>query len=375
MRRMEESNPKKICIYCDTWGQGGIETFIAETILQMDLSGLALSVVCAEKKGSRFDSKLKEKEIIVSALQKKANLSAFEKTIKCVRPLVKYCRAEHIDVVHLNVFHGVSLVQAFILKGCGIKHIIVHCHGSGLRKSRGQILKLFGHHICKSIFSWAVDERWAASTKAAKFLFGNAPANIIPNGIEVQSFRFDEQKRKALREKLNIENRTLLGCVGRLEAQKNQGYLLAVISELKHRGNDIALLLIGSGEDYESLEQQTKKMGLSDDVIFLGEVDCVNDWMCAMDALLVPSISEGLSIVAIEAQASGLPVFCSLGVPEEVQLTDSVQFIPLSEQKNWIKAIESIPTYDRAKANTKMIGSRYDIKKSAMLVRNLYLNA
>lgn len=373
--RTDKTNQKTVCIYCDTWAQGGIEAFIAGALLHIETDALCFRLVCAEKRDSHFDAKLEEQGLSVYPLQKRRRISALEKTLKTAIPLAKFCRREHVEVVHLNVFHGVSLIQALFLKLNGVRRVIVHCHGSGLRESRDKRLKLLGHWACKHLLFWTADERWASSEQAAHFLFGDRLAHIIPNGIEVERFLYDPKKRIELRQELKVENRLLLGCVGRLDAQKNQQFLLAVLTDLKARGQNAVLLLVGDGEEREALWRQAERLGISKDVIFLGVSDRVCDWMCAMDALLIPSTSEGLSIVAIEGQASGLPVLCSTGVPIEAKISEGVFFLPLSDRTLWVKTIEGLPTYNRFAANAQIQSSKYNIKSSSVLLMELYEDA
>lgn len=364
---------KKICVYCDTWTQGGIETFLSETLLHMDTGDMSFHLLCAEKFGSRFDTQLEEKGIPVQAILPANGAGALEKTLKTALPLARFCREEGVEIVHLNVFHGVSLLQALVLKLYGVKRVIVHCHGAGFRESSHKKQKLLGHRLCKKLFFWAADERWAASQQAAKFLFGNRPAHIIPNGIEVPRFRFDVETRTVLRRELQVDGQQLLGCVGRLDSQKNQQFLLTLLDKLKQSGSNTKLLLIGDGEDRSALEKRVQELGLGADVVFLGHSNRVGEWMCAMDALLIPSTSEGLGIVAIEGQASGLPVLCSTGVPQEVRLSETVHFLPLSDIEQWIRAVNARFSYDRLEMNRQIHGSQYNIENSATLVRELYL--
>lgn len=371
---MDVPELKRICVYCDTWGQGGIEAFISETLLHMDMEGLSFRLVCAEKTASRFDVRLAERGLCVQPLLAGQGASALAKTLKSVVPLARLCRREGIEIVHLNVFHGVSLVQALVLKLCGVERVIVHCHGAGLRKSRGGAVKSLGHAIFRRLLRRVPDERWAASRPAARFLFGTDEVQIVPNGIETVRFRFDSEKRLALRRELGAGDRLVLGCVGRLDAQKNQRFLLTLLAAIEHRGGSALLLLIGDGEERPALERYAVELGIRGDTVFHGVSGCVGDWMCAMDLLLIPSTSEGLSIAAIEGQASGLPVLCSTGVPEEVRLSGLVRFLPLSDMGRWIDAVDDRPACDRVEMNARIRGSGYDIRDAAAMVRALYLS-
>lgn len=370
---MGNTNEPTICVYCDTWAQGGIEAFLTQALLHMDLPQAHLRLLCAEKRSSGFDAQLAEKGLTVCPLLAEKGMGALKKTLGAALPLVRFCRQEHVTVVHLNVFHGVSLIQAFLLKLSGVPRVIVHCHGAGLRKSRNKGLKLLGHWLCRGLLFWTADERWAASQQAARFLFGRCPAQIIPNGIAVERFLFDPRTRSDMRKRVKIDDGLLLGCVGRLDAQKNQQFLLPLLTRLKAYGRTAKLLLLGDGEARQALKQQAETMGLIQDVLFLGVSDQVSAWMCAMDALLVPSTSEGLSVAALEGQAAGLPVFCSTGVPPEVKVTETVFFLPLSAPGQWVDALEHLPVCDRAAANRRMEDSPYNAKNTGALLKRNYL--
>lgn len=364
---------RRVCVYCDTWAQGGIETFITNALSRMDATGLSFRLLCAQKQFSpHLDEALAARGLRVEPLLEGQGAGALQKTLRCILPLARFCKREAIDIVHLNVFQGVSLLQALVLKCCGVKHVIVHAHGAGLRRSRGQAVKYLAHGLCRALLSWVADERWAASAAAGRFLFGRRPVRVIPNGVDMARFRFDPRRREELRGELGMEDRLLLGCVGRMDAQKNQRFALALLRQMKDQGLPAALLLIGDGEDRQALEALSAELGLQADVVFPGTSDRVAHWMCAMDALLVPSTSEGLSITAIEGQASGLPVLCSTGVPGEARLSEAVRFLPLSQPERWLAAIRALPAYDRAALNDRLRQGPYDIENSSALICGLY---
>ncbi|MCI8650190.1 MAG: glycosyltransferase family 1 protein [Anaerotruncus sp.] len=362
----------RICVYCDTWGQGGVETFIAETLTHMDCTDFEFRLICAEKQESHLDIRLSKHDLYMQPLLKGQGMSALQKTVCSIKPLLRFCRQEQISVLHFNIFHGVSLLQAAAARLCGVKHIIVHSHGAGLRDSSGLKIKLLGHYVFRWLFSWVATERWAASKEAAKFLFGNRNVQIIPNGVETSRFLFCKEIRHTLRQRLQAEKRLVLGCVGRIDTQKNQQFLLILLSILKQRGSNAMLLLIGDGEGRATLEKRVIEMGLKGDVVFLGISNRVNEWMCAMDQLLIPSLSEGLSIAAIEGQASGLAVLCSTGVPREVQLSELVCFLPLTSLEQWVHTVENPPVCNRTAMNIRISKSRYNITQSAVFIKSLY---
>lgn len=100
----------------------------------------------------------------------------------------------------------------------------------------------------------------------------------------------------------------------------------------------------------------------------------VPDLLQAMDCFVFPSHYEGLGIVAVEAQAAGLPTLCSDAVPDEVDLTDLVKHIPLSAPvEEWCNAImEYNNGYERRNTQQEVIDGRYDIHQTANWLERFY---
>ena len=119
-------------------------------------------------------------------------------------------------------------------------------------------------------------------------------------------------------------------------------FLIKVFNELQKKEKKSVLLLVGDGEDREDIMNKVKEYQLTDNVIFLGVRDDVQNLMQAMDVFVFPSIFEGLGIVAIEAQVSGLPVIASNKViPEEVCIDKEIfEFVDLDKgEKYWAEKI------------------------------------
>jgi len=99
------------------------------------------------------------------------------------------------------------------------------------------------------------------------------------------------------------------------------------------------LLLIGSGELYDSVTEKVMDLGLGDAVLFTESVNNVNDYMNTMDVFVLPSLFEGLPLTGVEAQINGLPCVFSDRVTQEVQITDDLLFLPLDNIRLWAEEI------------------------------------
>ncbi len=135
------------------------------------------------------------------------------------------------------------------------------------------------------------------------------------------------------------------------------------------------MLLIGDGPLLPEIKQKAQKLGIADSVIFLGNRDDVGGLLSAMDIFVFPSTNEGLGIVAIEAQASGLPSLVSDALPSEVKVTDLLAYAPLNKGPGyWASHILQYPTdKDRHKACLTLKKAGYDIDESAKWLMDFYM--
>ena len=136
------------------------------------------------------------------------------------------------------------------------------------------------------------------------------------------------------------------------------------------------LLLVGDGPQYKILKTIVEKQNLSSNVKFVGNVNNVEDYLQAMDIFLFPSKYEGLGIASIEAQASGLPIIASTGVPEDINITGNVKFLSLGSPINeWIKVVRATDVNNRLNnmAKDRIVDKGYDIRTTAAELRRIYL--
>lgn len=295
---------KRICIYCDKWGSGGIEAFLLNVLEHMDVCQFEINLVV-----SQLESVFYLKRIEALGVTFRVLSNSVRKLRENHRLFREILEKQCYDVVYFNLFHALSLSYVKDAKTYGVPFCIVHSHNNGLRKSIGKPVKLAIHTVAKYLYGAYGDLNFACSAQAGAFLFlKEIPWKWIPNGIEVDRFSYNPAARMQLRKALALEGKLVLGNVGRLCYQKNQSFLLKLLAALLKEREDVALLLIGDGEDREMLQEKTRKLRLENAVTFLGNRSDVALLYQAMDVFLFPSHFEGLGIVAVEAQASGLPV-------------------------------------------------------------------
>ena len=201
---------------------------------------------------------------------------------------------------------------------------------------------------------------------------------ILHNAIEPEKFSFSQANRHRLRAELSIpDNAIVVGHVGRFVEPKNHALLLRIFAEFyRHRQNSV-LLLAGDGPLRQSIEQQASLLNIRKYIRFLGVRTDIPKILSAMDLFLLPSRYEGLGIVAIEAQANGLPCICSHKVPQEVKLTDHLSFISgasYDDPSIWCSSMEQALSAGRSDNLAAIRAAGYDIQYEAQKLQALYLS-
>ena len=201
-------------------------------------------------------------------------------------------------------------------------------------RGRGQELL---HRTQRTGLSRYANVLWACSRHSAQWACPkmDLPCTIIPNAIDAEGFRHDRRVRQEVRDQYDLADCLVVGHVGRLQYQKNQGFLLQAFARLRQREPRARLVIAGDGPDLTDLEVRAVELGIDRDVLFLGVRDDVPRLMQAFDLFVMPSRFEGLGMAALEAQASGLPCILSDAVPREAAQTEDVLFLPAEDPDLW----------------------------------------
>ena len=135
----------------------------------------------------------------------------------------------------------------------------------------------------------------------------------------------------------------MIGHIGRFEEPKNHSFLIRVFEEYHKRNPNAKLLLVGRGSLRNAIRSQIAAASLNDAVILLDETSHVERLYAAMDLFLFPSLYEGLGLVLLEAQASGLHCLVSDAVPKEARITARCTVCPLSASAGkWASAMGNL---------------------------------
>lgn len=351
-------------------GYGGIETFLMNIYRNIDRNQIQFDFAVYAKEKGEYDDEIRKLggNIYYFNSRRDGIINYYKSWDRFLKENYR-----NYTTIHMHVSSLTTIIPIKVAKKYNIKNRIIHAHNTYQAGTIHNILNKL-HQI--NIMKYAT-KLFACSTEAGEYVFGKNKFKIIKNGIKAEEYTFDEKKRLEEREKLNIKKGQLaIIHIGRFSEQKNHKFLIKIFKEFNEIESNSKLYLIGIGELKDKIESEIKQMNLNDKVVFLGTRDDVPQVLQAMDVFLFPSNYEGLGIVAIEAQASGIQCFISDKVPKEVMITDLVNYISLNKnEKEWAQILkERININQRRNTYKEVLNNGYDIKNTSKILIKYYLN-
>lgn len=252
--------------------------------------------------------------------------------------LYKLMKSFNFDAVYMCAeFYSALVLLLAVL--CRIKVRITHTHQTQSETKKWKLL--IKNYIFRPIINLLATQRLACSTPAGHFLYGfHTSFDWVKNGIDIKNFTFNPKQRRQMRQDLKLENKFVIGHIGRFYPTKNQLFLIDILAEMQQLNSSAILLLVGKGESEQALKNRVKSLDLEQKVIFYGETKTPSLLYQVMDCFVMSSSSsEGLPLTALEAQCSGLPCFLSDTIPIETSVINTT-FLSLQQgPKFWAKQI------------------------------------
>lgn len=374
---MLKENVKKILYFNSSLLKGGTDVYMMEIIRNINKNKYSVDVLI--KDGDQYDESFYDELRSLGSNVFLAKGSFFDR-LKYIKYFFKKNISKY-DVIHINATSCATGLIAYFAKKYGkIKKVIFHSHMGG-NDHRFSIADRIG----RSLLAKNVDIYAACSNVAADFMFGNKILKnkkciILKNSIDVDKFDFDKRIRTVMRKRYGVlDTQFVLLHVGRFVKQKNHRYLIEVFKELA--SNDVEdccrLFLIGDGPLKEQIKKLVYDMSLEDKVVFCGLCDNVSDYMQLADCFIMPSVHEGLPIVAVEAQAAGLPCVLSSNISKETQIVaDNVCFVDIINDNinDWVTKICEKRFYIRKSTKSVLTEKGFDSKNAIKELEKLYLN-
>lgn len=364
---------KKVLMFGVTNRNGGIENFCLNYTKEINCQDLRIDYV------DIYDGGIFYRDKFMQLGSKVINLTNYRKNpIKSYKELKKLIIKEKYDIIHYNMNSSVFLFPLIAGKKLKVSKIIAHSHNAFNDKG---ILKTIIHWINKHFIKYYANYYFACSDKAAKYFFSNKILEsknfyIINNAIDVEKYEYCNTTRINKRKELKLNNKFVVGHIGRFNKQKNHAFLIQIFKKLQELDRNTILLLVGTGPLKGKIEKMVVNLNLKHKVIFLNNRDDIAELMQCMDILVMPSLYEGLSLVTVEAQAASLPCLLSDSISQQSKILDSTEFFTLKNPPQvWAKKIIEMKNKNNERKSFKneMIFRGFDIKTESKKILKIYL--
>jgi glycosyltransferase involved in cell wall biosynthesis len=249
--------------------------------------------------------------------------------------LARWLRAKGIAVAHAFDFYA-NLMLLPIARLAGVRAVV------GSHRQLGDLLTPTQFRAQAAAFRFCdriVCNSQAAANRLSEYGVSVRKLVVIPNGLTREAFvRADPI---LLRE----EGIVRVGMIGRMNvAYKNQAAFVRAAKRICQRYDQVEFILVGDGVFRPEFERLAQGLGLGSRVRFLGEQDDIPSVLAALDLIVVPSASESLPNVILEAMAAGIPVVATRvgGIPEVVEHERTGLLVPQGDEDQLVEAIERL---------------------------------
>lgn len=366
-----KKSPVRVAQIIGKWVGGGVEAVVMNYYRNIDHQKIQFDFICDDDSTNiPYDEieKMGGKVILIPPYQK---IFKYHKELKRVLKEGKY------QIVHSHI-NTLSVFSLFAAKCAKVPVRIAHSHSTTNKKEKN---KNFIKQILRPFSKLFATDYMCCSELAGRWLFGDKEYDkgnvyLLNNAIDLDKFRYDEKIRKEKRKELNIEDSTLvIGHVGRFVEQKNHRFLIDIFNEVHKQHENSILLLAGQGPLMEEIKNKVKLLNLENNVKFLGQRKDINELYQAFDVFCLPSLYEGLPVVGVEAQATGLLCIFSNDMTKETRVLETTEFLSLEQNKKiWANAILLNNKKFKRQDTTKEIEkNRFNIKVEANKLNDYYV--
>lgn len=356
------SSPKRILHVVGAMNRAGTETMLMNIYRNIDRSKVQFDFISYSTEKAHYDEEIERlggKVIKLSPPSKLGMNKSINEMIEAININGPY------DAVHSHTLFnsGIAMLAA---KKCNIKIRISHAHTT-LDNSESIIRKIY-INLMRTLINRNSTDLLACSKEAGKYLFGekklsSSKYTYLPNLINYEDIlEMPKQEVEEFKNKEGLNQGIVIGHIGTFKDSKNHKFLLEMTKYMKESNIDVNLLLVGDGSLKSGLQNMAKEYNIEDNVKFVGIRDDIPTMLHSMDVFVFPSIFEGLGLVLLEAQASGLPCIVSEAIQPEADLgINLVNKLNLSDgAKKWSEEI--LKTINKKQNNIEIIKNAFEDK-------------
>lgn len=362
---------KRVLHVLESLNRNGTETFIMNVFRKIDRKQFMFDFLVFKENQNGFEKEFRDMGASIFLLPHRKN--GISNYLKSLNKFFKENQGKY-DTIHMHGLSFTTIAPLRYSKKYGIPTRIFHLHSNNCTGFHNKIL----HNINRfRISSYATLLLGCGKTTlewGKPFIRKNLICDIIPNGIDLNRFKFLPELRNRLRSELGISPSTIIiGHIGQFIIAKNHSFLIDLMEKMTNEGLDIKLFCVGDGPLLCDIKKLVRNKGLENKVIFPGRTAEPEKYFQIFDIMVMPSLHEGLPFVLLEAQASLLPVIVSSNIPAETKLSDKFQFLSLNEPLNkWIDTIIESAKLPRQKTEPTDFLNSFSIENTVKKLCKIY---
>lgn len=385
-----QEKPIRVLQHMRVLDSGGIEAFIFANYRAMDRKKVIFDFLVTRDEIEFYDDEIKKLGGEKIILKFKKSKNSFISVLNQAKAFYKFCKKnkEKYSIIHFQSIGANGFLDIIAARIAGIPCRIAHSHiANDIKPAHNSNKKEINHFrkifvlvrqsIIRKLVSWNSTEFFGCSKMACEWMYtkkiNKQKSIVVKNPIDVSKFKFNDNNRREIRKALKIEDKYVIGHVGRFVYSKNHMFLLEKFAEYSKINENAVLVLVGGGVLKSKILKKIKLLEIDEKVILYGETNDVNKLYSAFDVFWFPSIYEGLGIVLIEAQANGLPIIASNNIPHEVKLTNNFFFSDIDENSNWLDLMDNNLNRKNDENYVTVFNSGYDIKDVSAFLQDFYL--
>lgn len=346
--------------------RAGAEQVVLSLVSGLDRNRFRPIVCCLTERGELAD-RVEEQGVPVIPLHKHPRFD-----LPVIPRLASVLRRHRVDIVHSHVWPA-NVWGRVVGAAMGTSALLVTEHNVDLWKGRL-------HFFLDRALARVTDRILCVSRAVERFYHETAgidgrTLSYVPNGIDPAPFDRPVDVAAKRRELGLDPGRPVVAVVARLLPQKHHSGFLRAMKLLKERSVEASGLIVGDGRLREELETETRELGLSDRVRFVGERGDVPEVLLASDVVALSSIHEGMPLAILEGMAAGRPaVVTDVGGCREVVEDGVTGFVvPPREPTALAMSIEKLvrsPELARAMGGAGRVRVRREFSLDRMVRRN-----
>lgn len=351
--------------------RGGAETMLMNYYRNMDRTKVQFDFLVHRQERGAYDDEI---EALGGRIYRMIpiypqNFAKYKKMLKEFFNEHKEYKIIHSHMSELGYF---AFKEA---KKQGVPVRICHAHNA----PHGWDLKMVMRTYFKKAMMPHITHMFMCGEESGEWLFGKKNKDKfiqLNNAIDAKKFIYKPEVAMQMRMELDIENKFVVGHVGRFNEQKNHVRLISIFNEIQKIKPNSVLLLLGNGYLEDKCRKLVNDLGLNEKVKFLGVKSDVHKYLQTFDVFLFPSLFEGLPVTMVEAQASGLHCYISNMIPKQCILTGNVDVFDLNDfdEKIARDLLDKHLLFKREDMYKVIKDKGFDIKNNVKELEEFYCN-